>query len=161
MRLIILAVGILLMGIPAYYGLWPLALVAALLTALALVRLFQFYRSIPFLLALLGFLSFCVGGSVPIGEPGEPVSSRVIRGTLFAAISLATSLMSALACGEILVVHRGGGRRQAYNMMLSLLVAPLFPTKNPFKKLFTRISNAFRALQIVQDGRVTKGFGGG
>ena len=58
MRPMILAVGILLMGIPAYFGLWPLALVAAVLTALAFVHPFEFYRSIPFLLALLGCLSF-------------------------------------------------------------------------------------------------------
>jgi len=150
MRLIVLTVGILLMGAPAYFGLWPLALVAAALTALALIRLFDLYRSIPFLLTLLGFLSFFLAGS------GEPPSSSfdILRGTLFAALSLGVSLLSAVACAEVLVVYRGGTRRMAYNMMVSLLAAPVFPTTNPLRRLFARFTSSFRALQIVQDGQV-------
>jgi regulator of protease activity HflC (stomatin/prohibitin superfamily) len=150
MRLIVLTIGILLMGTPAYFGLWPFALVAAALTALALIRLFDLYRSIPFLLILLGFLSFFLAGSS--GSPSSPFD--ILRGTLFAALSLGVSLLSAMACAEVLVVYRGGTRRMAYNMMVSLLVAPVFPTTNPLRRLFARLTSSFRALQIIQDGQV-------
>jgi regulator of protease activity HflC (stomatin/prohibitin superfamily) len=39
-------------------------------------------------------------------------------------------------------------------MMLSLLLAPLFPTGNPLRFLFASATRSLRALQIVQDGRV-------
>ena len=150
MRLIVLTVGILLMGTPAFFGLWPFALIAAALTAFVLVRLFDFYRSIPFLLILLGFLSFFLAGSE--GSPSSPFD--ILRGVSFAAISLGVSLVSALACAEVLVVYRGGSRRLAYSMMISLLVAPVFPTTNPLRRLFARFTSSFRALQIVQGGQV-------
>lgn len=150
MRLIVLAIGILLMGAPAYFGLWPLALVATALTTLALIRLFDLYRSIPFLLILLGCLSFFLAGS-----GGSPSSSfDVLRGVLFALMSLGIFLLSAIACAEVLVVYRGGTRRPAYSMMVSLLVAPVFPTTNPLRRLFARLTSSFRALQIIQGGKM-------
>jgi len=150
MRLVVLIVGVLLMGGTAFFGLWPLVLIAAILTALVLIRFYEFYRSIPFLLTLLGFLSFFLAGSR--GSPSSPFD--ILRGTSFAVISLAITLISALACAEVLIVCRGGKRRAAFNMMLGLLVAPVFPTANPLKVIFARFTKSLRALQTVQDGRV-------
>jgi regulator of protease activity HflC (stomatin/prohibitin superfamily) len=76
------------------------------------------------------------------------------RGLLAAAIAAVVSSLVCIACAEVLIVHRGGDRSAAYRMVLGLLAAPLFPTGNPLGALFFGITQSFRALQIVQDGRV-------
>jgi|GEM_PF-3000273 len=125
MRLAVLVVGVLLMAGAALFGLWPLVLIAAILTALVLIRFYEFYRSIPFLLALLGFLSFFLAGSA-----GSPSSSfNVLRGILFAGTSLGISLVSAIACAEVLVFCRGGNRRAALNIMLGIEPHKVIPGK--------------------------------
>jgi regulator of protease activity HflC (stomatin/prohibitin superfamily) len=75
-------------------------------------------------------------------------------GLLAASIAAAASLLVGMACAEVLIVHRGGNRLAAYQMMIALLAAPLFPTGNPLSVLFASITRSFRALQIVQDGQV-------
>ncbi|MGC9335256.1 MAG: SPFH domain-containing protein, partial [Anaerolineae bacterium] len=78
----------------------------------------------------------------------------VARGLLAAAVAVVMVLLVSMACAEVLIVHRGGNRPAAYQMMLALLAAPLFPTGNPLSALFSSATRSFRAIQIVQDGQV-------
>jgi hypothetical protein len=148
-RLIESILGILLMWTCVYFDLWPLAPVAAMATAYGMIRRIGLYRALPFILFLVVALSFFLTGSA--GLPKLDVR----RGALGAVASLVTCVITAWICAEVLIVHRGGDRQAARGMILSLLVAPVFPTEKPYRRFLMQYAGSLRALQIIRDGRVT------
>jgi regulator of protease activity HflC (stomatin/prohibitin superfamily) len=152
-RLVESTVGILLTGVCVYFGLWWLAPVAAVGTAIGLIRRCGPYHALPALLLLTLALAFLLTGAVDL-PPFSVLGINVSRGVVGGITSLATLAFAVLMCAEVLVVHRGGDRRAAHQMMVSLLLAPVFPTESPLQRFLTDFVSSLRARQIVQGGRV-------
>jgi len=145
--------GILLMWACIYFDLWPLAPVAAIVTAHGLLRRCGPYHSLPAFLILTVALAFFLTGADDL--PQFNLLGIDVLGGLTGAITSAVTLVIVVwTCAEVLIVHRGGDRQAGRRMMISLLVAPMFPTESRLKRLFTNYASSLRILQIVRDGRV-------